>query len=62
LQHPFIQQTKTMEKTKYQEAATDYAREYLEHLLKMEDILSHNTDRRIEHAVKRYMKDKSKDL
>lgn len=51
-----------MEKTKYQEAATDYAREYLEHLLKMEDILSHNTDRRIEHAVKRYMKDKSKDL
>ena len=50
-----------MAKTKYQEAATDYAREYLEHLLKMEDILSGELDDRIEHAVKRYMKEKSND-
>lgn len=47
-----------MAKTKYQETATDYAREYLEELLKMEDILGHNIDSRIELAVKKYMEDK----
>ncbi|MBR0273656.1 MAG: hypothetical protein IJQ59_06150 [Bacteroidaceae bacterium] len=50
-----------MAKTPYQEAATEYVREYLEHLLKMEDILSHNLDNRIEHAVKRYLEDNTKD-
>ncbi len=48
-----------MAKTKYQEAANDYAREYLEQLLKIEDILGHDIDSRIEDAVRRYMKEKS---
>lgn len=49
-----------MAKTKYQEAATDYAHEYLEQLLKMEDVLSSDIDCRIENAVKRYLDNKSK--
>lgn len=32
-----------MAKTNYQKAATDYAREYLEQLLKMEDVLGKDT-------------------
>ncbi|MBQ7509525.1 MAG: hypothetical protein IJT53_01245 [Prevotella sp.] len=44
-----------MTKTKYQEAATDYAREYLEQLLRMEDILSDGLDSRIRDAVKKQM-------
>ena len=46
-----------MAKTNYQETATQYARQYLDHLLKMEDILSNGIDSRIEDAVKKYMKD-----
>jgi len=49
-----------MAKTKYQEVATAYVRDYLEQLLRMEDIVSDGLDRRIENAVKRYMEDKSK--
>ncbi len=46
-----------MAKTKYQEIATDYANEYLEKLLKMEDILGDGIDDRIEKAVKKYMEE-----
>ena len=46
-----------MAKTNYQETATQYARQYLDHLFKMEDILSNGIDSRIEDAVKKYMKD-----
>lgn len=49
-----------MAKTKYQETATDYAREYLEHLLRMEDVLGQELDSRIEEAVKKYMEEMSK--
>ncbi len=44
-----------MAKTKYQESATDYARKYLDELLKMEDILGDGIDERIEQAIKKYM-------
>ena len=47
----------TMAKTKYQEAATDYARKYLDELLKMENILGQGLDSRIEEAVAKYMKE-----
>lgn len=46
-----------MAKTKYQEAATDYARKYLDELLKMENILGQGLDSRIEEAVAKYMKE-----
>ena len=49
---------RNMAKTKYQQAATDYAREYLEQLLKTEDVLGNNIDRRVENAVKKYMEKK----
>ncbi len=49
-----------MAKTKYQEAATDYAHEYLEKLLKMEDILGDGIEDRIEQAVKKYMDENKK--
>lgn len=47
-----------MTKTKYQEAATDYANEYLEQLLKMENVLGSKSDGRNEQAVKKYMDEK----
>ena len=47
-----------MAKTKYQEVATDYAHEYLEHLFKMEDILGRPLDGRIELVEKRNPEDK----
>ena len=47
-----------MTKTKYQEVATDYAHEYLEHLLKMEDILGRAADSRFELVDKRNPKEK----
>lgn len=47
-----------MAKTKYQEVATDYAHKYLEHLLKMEDILGPCIDSRIELATKRKSENK----
>ena len=49
---------KLMTKTKYQEVATDYAHEYLEHLLKMEDILGRTAGSRNELVTKRNPKDK----
>ena len=47
-----------MAKTNYQEAATEYAHEYLEHLLKMEDILGRTAYRCIELIAKRNPEDK----
>ena len=49
-----------MAKTKCQETATHYAHEYLEQLLKMEDILGRDIDSRIKETVKRYMDEKLK--
>ena len=40
-----------MAKTKYQEAATDYAMDYLEHLLDMEDVLGRNLDKRLDRLL-----------
>ncbi len=49
-----------MAKTKYQETATDYARKYLDEMLKMEDILGNGIDGRIEQAIKKYMDENSR--
>lgn len=40
-----------MAKTKYQESAMEYAKDYLERLLDMEDILGHNVNERIDRMV-----------
>ena len=37
-----------MAKTKYQQAGTDYAKNYLEHLLDIEDMLGHDVNERID--------------
>ena len=50
-----------MTKTKYQEVATDYAHEYLEHLFKMEDILSRTAGSRNELVTNRNRKVKMED-
>ena len=36
-----------MTKTKYQEAAMKYAEDYLERLLKMEDIIGNNVEKKL---------------
>jgi hypothetical protein len=46
-----------MAKTRQQEQATDYALDYLERLLKIEEIVGRSLDRRIDEAVRRYMKE-----
>ena len=48
-----------MAKTAYQKAATEYAREYLDELLKIEDMLGEGLNSRIDEAVAKYMKEKS---
>lgn len=40
-----------MVKTKYQEAAMKYAEDYLERILKMEDIVGHNVEKRLNKMV-----------
>lgn len=51
-----------MAKTKYQESAMAYAKNYLERLLDMEDMLGHNVneriDRMVEQKVQAYLKTK----
>lgn len=42
-----------MSKTKYQETATNYAREYLKKLLKIEDSLSYDLDNRIKEDARK---------
>jgi hypothetical protein len=49
-----------MAKTKYQETATEFARDYLEQLLKMEDILGRDLDNSVEHSLKQYRGKSSK--
>jgi len=41
-----------MAKTKYQEAATDYARKYLDHLLKKEDTKRHDMNSSLDQTSK----------
>lgn len=48
-----------MTKTKYQEAATNHAREYLEQLLKMEDTLGYVLDSHAKDDAKNSMDKKS---
>ena len=36
-----------MTKTKYQEAAMKYAEDYLERILKMEDMVGHNVEKKL---------------
>ena len=48
-----------MAKTAYQKAATEYAREYLDELLKIEDMLGEGLNSRIDEAVAKYMKERS---
>ena len=55
-----------MAKTKYQEAAMEYAKDYLERLLKMEDMVGRNVekklDKMVEKKVKQYtLKDQDQD-
>lgn len=40
-----------MAKTKYQEAAMKYAEDYLERILKMEDLVGHNVKKRLNKMV-----------
>lgn len=42
-----------MAKTKYNEAATRYANDYLEHLLSMEDVLGEKVQKRVDELVER---------
>ena len=39
----------------------DYAMDYLERLLKIEDVMGRNLDKRIDQAVKKYMEEKKPD-
>jgi len=40
-----------MAKTKYQEAAIKYAEDYLERILKMEDLVGHNVEKHLNKMV-----------
>ena len=46
-----------MAKTRQQVQAKDYAMDYLEHLLKMEDLLDRKLDFHIEQAVRKNIKE-----
>ncbi|MBR1463853.1 MAG: hypothetical protein IJ604_10855 [Prevotella sp.] len=45
-----------MAKTKYQQVGTDYAKEYLDKLLEMEDYIGRKIDRAVSNRVKKYIK------
>ena len=47
-----------MAKTTYQKAVAEYARDYLDEILRIEDILGQGLDSRIDEAVAKYMKEK----
>ena len=49
-----------MTKTKYQEAAMKYAEDYLERLLKMEDIIGNNVEKKIKKLAEREVKQSDK--
>lgn len=50
-----------MAKTKYQDAAVKYAEEYLERLLKMEDIVGHNVDKKLSKMVEEKFRELQED-
>ncbi|MCR5365922.1 MAG: hypothetical protein K6E67_07270 [Prevotella sp.] len=50
-----------MAKTKQQLKALDYAMDYLEVLLKMEDVVGGSLNQRIDRAVRKYMENNIKD-
>jgi len=49
-----------MTKTKYQEAAMKYAVDYLERILKMEDMVGHNVEKKIKKLAEREVKQSDK--
>ena len=51
-----------MAKTKQQLKALDYAMDYLEVLLKMEDVVGDSLDQRIDRAVRKYMENNHKHI
>ena len=50
-----------MAKTKYQDAAMKYAEEYLERLLKMEDIVGHNVEKKLSKMVEEKFRELKED-
>lgn len=56
----------SMTKTKYQESAMSYAKDYLDRLLDMEDMLGHNVSERIDKLVEQrfmnYLKEREESL
>jgi hypothetical protein len=49
-----------MAKTKYQETAVKYAEDYLERVLKMEDIVGHNVEKKMKKMAERKGKPNNK--
>ena len=49
-----------MAKTKYQETAVKYAEDYLERVLKMEDIVGHNVENKMKKMAEREGKPNNK--
>jgi len=50
-----------MAKTKYQDAAMKYAEDYLERLLKMEDIVGHNVEKKLSKMVEEKFRELKED-
>ena len=50
-----------MAKTKYQDAAMKYAEDYLERLLKMEDIVGHNVEKKLSKMVEEKFRELQED-
>ncbi len=50
-----------MAKTKYQDAAVKYAEDYLERLLKMEDIVGHNVEKKLSKMVEEKFRELKED-
>jgi len=50
-----------MAKTKYQDAAVKYAEDYLERLLKMEDIVGHNVEKKLSKMVEEKFRELQED-
>ena len=49
-----------MAKTKYQETAVKYAEDYLERVLKMEDVVGHNVEKKMKKMAEREGKPNNK--
>ena len=50
-----------MAKTKYQDAAMKYAEDYLEQMLKMEDIVGHNVEKKLSKMVEEKFRELQED-